>query len=169
MTRSLHLMMDRLTRLHSAHARQSDLNAAQLATLAYLAAANRFSRSPSHVTEYLAATKGTVSQTLKSLAQKGLIAESRSETDRRSISYSVTSEGAAVVKSTEDVIDTPRTREAAAALEMAYRDNLGGRTFGLCTNCKWHLVEGSKRHCGLLNVALTKSEAGQICFEQEPA
>jgi len=61
--------------------------------LSYLARANRFSRAPSQVATYLSATRGTISQTLKALARKELIAEHRSQVDKRSISYGITTKG----------------------------------------------------------------------------
>ncbi|MDG1431396.1 MAG: MarR family winged helix-turn-helix transcriptional regulator [Paracoccaceae bacterium] len=59
----------------------------------YLGQANRFSRSPSHVAEYLGTTRGTVSQSFKSLVQKGYVTEHRSKFDKRIISFELTASG----------------------------------------------------------------------------
>ena len=90
-------LLDRLCRLAAAEEWTADLNPSQSAALAYLARANRFSRSPSQVADYLSSTRGTVSQTLKALHRKGYVAEVRSDTDRRSISYDVTRSGLAAL------------------------------------------------------------------------
>ncbi|MFC6657468.1 MarR family transcriptional regulator [Roseibium salinum] len=86
-------LIDRLSRLIAAEEWNGPLNPSQFAALSYLARANRFSRAPSHVADYLATTRGTASQTLKALARKGLIAETRSQEDKRSIRYDVTDHG----------------------------------------------------------------------------
>ena len=86
-------LLDRVFRVFSSEEWEEGINPAQRAALAYLARANRFSRSPSHVAEYLNSTRGTVSQTLKALTRKGLVAEHPSTTDKRSISYDVTPAG----------------------------------------------------------------------------
>jgi DNA-binding MarR family transcriptional regulator len=80
-------LINRLARLDAAETWEVDLNPAQLAALDYLVRANRFSRAPSQVAEYLGTTRGTMSQTLKSLVRKGYLTERGSESDRRSISY----------------------------------------------------------------------------------
>ena len=55
------LLLDRLARLHAARRRAVMLTDAQCAALDYLARANRFSRSPSVIADYLATTRGTAS------------------------------------------------------------------------------------------------------------
>ncbi len=87
----------RLSRLAEAEGWDRGLNPAQAAALAYLARANRFSRAPSHLADWLGATRGTVSQTLKSLAARGLVAEGPAPRDRRSISYALTEAGQAAL------------------------------------------------------------------------
>ena len=96
-TRALSELILRLARLELAGAWQDDLNPAQRAALAYLARANRFSRAPSQVADYLGTTRGTVSQTLKALDSKGHIAAEAAPGDRRSIRYRVTDRGRAEV------------------------------------------------------------------------
>ena len=88
-----HDLVDRLYRLNAAGDWADTLNPTQRMALAYLARANRFSRCPSHVAEYMALTRGTASQTLKALVRKKLIRSQRSSKDGRSISYQVTEQG----------------------------------------------------------------------------
>ena len=66
-------LINRLGR--SIHCRQfaQGLNPAQWESLRFLARANRYSRTPSALAEYLRTTKGTASQTLKSLESKGYV------------------------------------------------------------------------------------------------
>jgi len=85
--------LDRLSRLTAAFNRRDDLNATQMAALAYLANAEGAARKPSKVADYLAATRGTVSQTLKSLLRKGLLVETPSADDGRSVEYTLSAKG----------------------------------------------------------------------------
>ena len=57
-------LMDRLERLARMGEQTGRLNPAQWEALRYLARANRFSRTPAALADYLAATRGTVSRTL---------------------------------------------------------------------------------------------------------
>ena len=58
-------LIERLAKITTAVDWQDGLNPAQYNALSYLALANRYSRSPSHVADYLCTTRGTASQTLK--------------------------------------------------------------------------------------------------------
>lgn len=165
--------LDRLARLHAAGSRSDTLNATQAATLRFLARANRFSRSPSQVADYLAATRGTVSQTLKSLARKNLVAETPSPGDGRSVSYALTPAGAALAHETDLMaaladLDDEAKRKASEAIDAILKAMLaqtGNRGFGLCRTCRHHRAEGGGRRCALLGVALQPQEADQLCHE----
>ncbi len=71
--RAIAELVDRLGRVVRAGEHQGGLNPAQWEALRYLARCNRFSNTPGALARYLAATKGTVSQTLNALERKGLI------------------------------------------------------------------------------------------------
>ena len=86
-------LIERLAKITTAVDWQDGLNPAQYNALSYLALANQYSRSPSHVADYLCTTRGTASQTLKSLEQKGFIRSVASATDKRSTTYQLTASG----------------------------------------------------------------------------
>ena len=169
-------LLDRLARLIASDRSGDDLNPVQRAALVYLSRANRFSRSPSQVADYLLATRGTVSQTLRSLSRKGLVIERRSETDRRSIAYELTGEGASLVRGADavdaavDALDGAAAAALSGAVESLLRDALaarGGRSFGVCRTCRHHRPgegRGGAR-CALLEVELSADEAERICHE----
>lgn len=163
------LLLDRLARLHAARRRVVTLTDAQCAALDYLARANRFSRSPSVIAEYLATTRGTASQTLKALAEKGLIAEEATEGDRRQRRYALTDSGRALVEgwfaSTSEV-DVVEALQAARTLLRSLLAATGGKTFGLCRDCRHHDTgpDGAPA-CRLLKLTLALEEAGQLCHE----
>ncbi|MEL7098731.1 MAG: MarR family transcriptional regulator [Pseudomonadota bacterium] len=171
----INTLLDRLSRIIASDGWDGDLNPAQTAALSYLARANRFSRSPSIVAEYLGATRGTVSQTLKALHRKGLIEESPNPTDKRSISYAVTQPGEDLVRrrgQLDGVLDTLPEPDRTA-LEVRLRQVVKAaltqremKPFGECKTCRHHLANGDTLHCSLLDLPLGPEEADQICFEQ---
>lgn len=171
-------LITRLARLDASEIWDDALNPAQVAALDYLSRANRFSRAPSHVADYLGTTRGTTSQTLKALARKGYVSERRSETDKRSISYELTEAGHATAgrsKALEAAINTmpdiEQTRlgdSLSALLVRQLREN-GGRPFGLCKTCAHHRVTDNGLRCALLSLPLLPDEAEQICHEQTAA
>ena len=167
-------LLDRLGRISAADEWREDINPTQWAALSYLARANRFSRSPSQVSDFMATTRGTVSQTLKALAKKNLINEVRSEQDKRSISYSITKQGEAVFqkkKILEDALSHLKTDQSSnllRELETLVFTALklrGLRPFGVCKTCIHHQEAPSGGFCQLLGEDLSKVEINQICHE----
>ena len=66
-------LIDRLGRMTRELQYVDGLNPAQWEALRYLNRANRYSRTPGGVADFLGATKGTISQTVSALESKGLI------------------------------------------------------------------------------------------------
>ncbi len=167
-------LIDRLTRVHAALLRSDEVNPTQMAALGYLARANRFSRSPSQVADYLSTTRGTVSQTLKALTNKGYVSEKTAEADKRALVFSLTQEGAQVLEARTEILEvlTAMSGEDKDGLQRGVKELLSqllegrqGRSFGLCRTCKHHGIKGGTMWCGLLKVPLVTSEDAQICHE----
>ncbi|MEM7446411.1 MAG: MarR family transcriptional regulator [Pseudomonadota bacterium] len=170
-------LFDRIGRVAAAEEWGEDLNPAQHGALAYLARANRFSRAPSNVADYLCTTRGTASQTLKALERKGFVRPVPSSEDKRRLSYNVTSKG-------RQALDAPRSFDAAlGALSPAETSALadlleatgrrllerqGYRTFGVCRTCRYHQRTENGLACTLLKVPLTEADAGELCHEHLP-
>ena len=174
--RTLTDLLDRLARLHLASRRDDALNPAQAAALDYLARANRFSRMPSAVADYLAATRGTVSQTLKALAAKSLIVEQADPADGRARRYDLTDSGRALAATLHEppglALSADETAAAIAALQTLLTGFLsarGGRSFGLCHSCRHHGARNGAPYCRLLDLPLAGGEPDQICREHEAA
>ncbi len=91
-------LLDRIGRI--AHGLQFalGLNPAQWEALRFLARANRYSRSPSALAEFLGTTKGTASQTLNALESKGLVKRTRRASDRRWVDLEVTPSGMELIE-----------------------------------------------------------------------
>jgi DNA-binding MarR family transcriptional regulator len=169
-------LINRLARLDGSRTWTADVNPAQRAALEYLRDANRFSRAPSHVAEFLGTTRGTMSQTLKALLRKGLVLEERSVSDRRSISYALTGKGTAILTDKTILADAFASLSPAenAALETALSDGLrkvlahnGNRSFGQCNSCTFHATKDQQPYCTLLSLALTPVESEKICVEHQ--
>ena len=167
-------LIERLGRIIASDEWANDINPTQWAALSYLAKANRFSRSPSQVAEFLAATRGTTSQTLKALARKELIREVRSEHDKRSISYDVTNAGLALLdgkNKQQDIASLLNEQEAASLLTGLETITLrtlkqrGMRSFGICRECAHHQKSGRGGYCKLLDEQLSPDEVYQNCHE----
>ncbi len=140
------------------------LNPAQWEALRFLVRANRYSRTPSALAEYLQTTKGTASQTLNSRRQ-GLCPPRGRARDRRAVRIDVTDNGHAVLRR-----DPLQCLEASAAalgddleaarrvlwrLTSALERKNGGRAFGLCEECTHFCknaaanADGGPHKCGL--------------------
>jgi len=174
-------LIDRLDRLVRSGETLQGLNPAQWEALRYLARANRFSRTPAALADYLGSTRGTVSQTLIVLEQKGHVARLRSSRDKRSIDLGLTESGRAML--THDPLhqlaaDLAATRSVdLAAVVTLLREVLfraiarnGGRAFGVCRSCR-HFRQlppsaDSYGRCTLLDEPLSEADAAAICSEQ---
>ncbi len=72
---------------------EHELSAAQWAAMRFLARSNAISRKPSAFAEFHGSTRGTASQTLKSLASAGLAQREKDSRDGRSVCFSLTEAG----------------------------------------------------------------------------
>ncbi|MEP4768107.1 MAG: MarR family transcriptional regulator [Roseibium sp.] len=171
-------LIDRLSRLNAAEEWNGPLNPSQFAALSYLGRANQMSRAPSHVADYLATTRGTASQTLKALARKDLIEETRSETDKRSIRYDVTAAGLDILEHPSALngaigaLESETSEALATGLETLVNTALkrqGGRSFGICITCRHHEEQRDGGYCRLLNITLSPRQTTQICNEHSPS
>lgn len=170
-----HRLLERISALFRAQLRrvstEHGLKLVQLEALVYLASANRYSDTPLALAEYLALTKGTVSQTLKTLEAGGLVSKTPDAEDRRVQHCAVTPDGAVIVA---DALRVPKDGPDPA-LESALRSVLrslqhsaDARTFGVCSSCIHHQAEGGRARCGLTGEALRKADRVKICREHEP-
>jgi DNA-binding MarR family transcriptional regulator len=177
-------LISRLERLARSGELVEGLNPAQWDALRYLAQANRFSRTPAALANYLASTRGTVSQTLIALEGKGYVRREPSPRDKRSIELALTQRGERALKRdpllvlVHDIAQAagPRTELFVEILQQTLRNALArnrGRAFGICAGCRHfrshvHPASGSPHHCALLDVQLSDADSRTICIEQEP-
>lgn len=161
---------------------EQGLQPVQLEALAYLARANRYSDTPKAVTEYLGQTKGTVSQTLKVLENRGLLTKRPDSEDRRVTHLVVSPAGRELLARTRPA---PLLRAAAQSLPEKDMEDLqdrlvtllaamqaanGFRRFGQCAGCRYNQPgEAGGFWCGLTREPLSREDVQLICREFEAA
>jgi DNA-binding MarR family transcriptional regulator len=179
-------LIDRLSRI--AHSLQfaEGLNPAQWEALRYVARANRNSCSPGALADFMGSTKGTVSQTLKSLEKKGLIRRKRRDGDRRSVQISVTVNGHSVLRKDplikiHDALapcDRNMQCEVVSAMErLLDAVHLHQRLpeFGPCLDCTHYKAEECTEtnslgcRCGVSGDLFSALEIDRICADFSPA
>lgn len=175
-------LINRLDRLVRATDHRGGLNPAQRDALRYLGLANRFSRSPAALAEYLGATRGTVSQTLIALEAKGYVTREPHRRDRRAVALGLTAAGRAALNDDGGVALLAEAVAAGAGAEAGTLARLleatlaaaiaqnAGRAFGVCRTCRHFRAEahpGTARphHCALLDAPLAEADARAICVE----
>jgi DNA-binding MarR family transcriptional regulator len=150
------------------------LTAAQWTALRYFSRANRFSRTVSAFAEFHLTTKGTASQTVKSLVKRDLLARTPSDRDGRSVTMELTRTGRAVLAEDpfEALVDTvarlPHLERGnlEAGLARVLEDLAGGRgkpVFGICSACFFLCDAGPAFTCRLVGESLEWEETQQIC------
>ena len=169
-------LLERLTRLVRAAEHGADLNPAQWEALRYLSRANRFSNSPTALTHYLGATKGTISQTIKSLERKGYLQKIVRPEERRSVALSVTQKGHEAMlgnswtklAETADQFGGKTRRRLEKGLRSLLDDTLsrGGHVrFGTCASCR-HF--GPSAHCAVFDETIAELETSMLCAAYRP-
>jgi len=161
------------------------LSPAQWSALRYLARANRCSRTVSAFADFHATTRGTASQTVKSLVTRGYLRKTRSSDDGRSSVLDLTEAGRgllahdpceALVAAAEGLPQGVQARTARglkqllATLERVARV----RPFGICADCEYLEDRGARAGggelevnespaCSLMGKSLEVGELGQVC------
>ena len=164
----------------------ADLTLAQWAALRYFSRANRFSRTVSAFAEFHGTTRGTASQTIKSLVENDYLTRKRSKSDGRSIDFTLT------YKSKKLLVDDPfqalvvaasaLSNSASHSVERSLERMLhkmvqqhGKRHFGMCPNCKYFqedscCTNGKLNHCcTLVDEPLKEAETQQLCVNFRPS
>jgi DNA-binding MarR family transcriptional regulator len=172
------IKLERLARLLRQAGHAQGLNPVQWEALRYLARCNALSHSPGAMARYLGSTKGTVSQTVKALAAKGLVAKQTAGQDHRGVALFLTEAGRAVlVHDATQVLQadiaelTDKTRRrfdrALDALLEQQRLRQGEPRFGTCIDCKFYreASTGLAAHCMKVNATVSAAEKMLICVE----
>lgn len=151
------------------------LTPAQWMALRFFGRANRFSRTISAFAEFHSTTRGTASQTVKSLVERGYLTRTRSERDGRSATFDLTEKSRrqlaadpfeAVVRAAQSLSPAQRDRTASGLRLMLQKLSVDRErpALGMCTACG-HLAAGGEKgfRCRLLREPLAAAELEQLC------
>jgi DNA-binding MarR family transcriptional regulator len=163
----------------------ADLTLAQWAALRYFFRANRFSRTVSAFAEFHGTTRGTASQTIKSLAQNDYLTRKRSKNDGRSVDFTLTYKSKKLLAEdpfealvlAASALSNSASHTVARSLERMLRklaQQQGKCHFGMCPNCEYFQEDGCYANgktnycCTLLNEPLKEAETQQLCVNFLP-
>ncbi len=163
----------------------ASLTLAQWTALRYFSRANRFSRTVSAFAEFHGTTRGTASQTIKSLVQNDYLTRKRSKADGRSIDITLTRKSKKLLS--EDpfealvvaagALSNSASHVIARSLERMLRkieQQQGKRHFGMCPHCKYFQDDGcyangkSTYYCALMDEPLKEADTQQLCVNFLP-
>jgi len=173
------LLLERLGALIQQSVRE---NAAQhgllpihIQVLHYLTRANRYSDIPIAIAEYFGITRGTVSQTLALLEQKGLLSKERDPHHGKRVHFQLTPAGEMILRESwpkrieqalsEMPADIAGLDDALRRLLLTLQRLNGQRPFGVCQQCMHFLNEDNGARCGLTQEALAAEQTVRICRE----
>ena len=163
-----------------------ELTLAQWTALRYFSRANRFSRTVSAFAEFHGTTRGTASQTIKSLVENDYLTRKRSKTDGRSIDFTLTYKSKKLLAedpfealvSAASALSNSASHTVERSLERMIRkmtQQQGKRHFGMCPNCKYFQDDGCYADgkpnycCTLVDEPLKEAETQQLCVSFLPA
>ena len=131
------------------------------------------------MTKYLGNTKGTTSQSINVLEEKGYVLKKKAGSDKRVVNLHLTEKvfGSArkglSSESSRKILDGENIEVAEDILRNILRSiqiSNKNRTFGTCMTCDFFIDEGSgSLRCGLTRERLLEYETEQICQKHEPA
>lgn len=174
-----------LGRIASGEGLSEGLTAAQWAVLRYFAQANRFSQTPSAFAAFHGTTRGTASQTIKSLEAQGYLTRMRSEDDGRSVRIVLTEKARSIlandpfeslVRAADSLPPSVQSHFANALQRMLGQvaQERGKPTFGTCTSCQYLESDGCSRNeripyaCGFTREPLRLEELDEVCINFIP-
>jgi len=161
------------------------LTASQWAALRYFAQANRFSRTPSAFAAFHGTTRGTASQTIKSIETLGYLTRIRSEDDRRSVQFVLTEKARDILANdpleylvhAADSLPHSLQKHFSNALQRMVGQvakERGKPPFGTCTSCRHLKCHNCSRdeqmpyECGLKRAPLILEELDGVCINFAP-
>jgi len=157
------------------------LTAAQWTALRFFARANRLSRTPSAFSAFHATTRGTASQTVKSLVALGLLERHRNEEDGRSIRFELTAAGRAMLDHDPlralaahiDRLPADEGRRLLGALQTLVGGLALGQAapvFGTCADCAHcdAAPQADAPFCRCAEATLMAGEMDALCIEFQP-
>lgn len=174
-------LIDRIGRVTRGLQFSDGLSPTQWESLRYVSRANHYSRNPSALAAFLGATKGTVSQTLIALEEKGYLHRVRGNPDRRAVRLELAPAGHELLRrDPRNLVDTAVSgallpEEASSLVESLVRllhdlqERCDINAFGICEDCTLFREASGvgdsdpQYHCGLTGEALECDGKRLIC------
>jgi DNA-binding MarR family transcriptional regulator len=182
-SKTVHDIIERLGNLVRADVRAvchgQGVRPVQLEALSYLSQCNRYSDTSQAVAEYLGLTKGTVSQTLKVLEDKGLLLKRDDKHDKRVVHLKPTARGRRLVAQaipSESVatgigsLPASEQREMAEVLQRllsTLQQANGLKTFAPCHTCRFNQQREGGYFCALTQEPLADDDVSLLCREHQ--
>lgn len=146
-----------------------------LRVLKYLMICNRYSNTPYALSRFLGNTKGTTSQTLKILENRGYITKYKDKRDLREVHINITVKGKELVntvssKMLSEKIKDQNVKKAVSVLELLLKDlqmTNNFNTFGVCYTCMYFTRGDNGFSCGLTGEELQTTDTEKICYEHK--
>lgn len=145
----------------------------QWEVLRYLARANKYSLTPTFVANFLGTTKGTASQTLYSLENKGYICRTANAKDKRVVNLALTKAGSQILESDPVMALLGRLAgdtESRLILEIALthlnthvKTDKNNGQFGFCKSCKKFKANKFSGYCALNHENISNKDVAKIC------
>ncbi len=183
-TLQIYNFMERLSNLLRTDSRRGGaeygLQPIQLEALHYLSICNRYSDTPMATTEYLGQTKGTVSQTLKVLENKGLLTKHTDANDKRISHLKVSRAGYKLLQKAipsplfaqacEQMTDKDQTQiiDTLEKLLLTLQHSNNMKSFGVCNTCCYNQkIKTNNYFCNLTKEPLSGGDVQLICREHQ--
>jgi len=181
--REVHDLIERLGNLVRADVRAAcnayGMRPVQLEALGFLTQCNRYSDTPQAVAEFLGLTKGTVSQTLNVLEQKGLLRKLGDDKDKRLVHLAPTAKGrrlvervvpAASLAAGIEKLSKSDSHTIAGALRVLLRSAQQAnalKTFAPCHTCRFNQEREGGYFCELTQEPLSERDITLLCREHQ--
>ena len=174
-------MLVHVARLVHGGGTDASLTPAQWTALRYFASANVLSRTPSAFSEFHATTRGTASQTVKSLIAMGLLTRRANAQDARSTLIDVTEAGQERLRQDPlgdlialiDAMEPERRAAfdgALAEIASSLAQRRAAPTFGQCGDCGHCDTSGAQgAYCRCTQTLLQDPEMRALCIDFTPA
>ena len=157
----------------------SALTAAQWAALRFFSRASKLSRTPSGFAMYHATTRGTASQTIKSLERLGYVHRTGAPHDKRSVMFELTDRGMhcllndplLTLEAALDHLPDDDVRRLCDVLQSSMKgvaDRQGASVFGTCGDCRNLEADESRPVCACTGELLGSTDFSRLCMHFAP-
>lgn len=176
MNSNMMIWLERLTTLHKSQMRKAanaeGMPFVHLEILQYLSICNHYSNTAQALSDYLGQTKGSISQSLKIIEDKGYIIRKPCIQDGRVTRLYLTEKSKDILERIQHLIFPDQDAEQVVAslkkIVKQWHIQTGSSGFGQCLTCRfWTVVDEGNFKCGLTGEPLSKENIKLLCQEHE--